>query len=70
MEEMTTIFTKNECGDLGSFSDNDEDGAGDAEEGDGVWNEDVAEEEVDVAVGSDSSDVAALSNQISGMKVV
>ena len=70
MEEMTTIFTKNECGDLGSFSDNDEDGAGDAEEGDGVWNEDVAEEEIDVAVGSDSSDVAALSNQISGMKVV
>ena len=32
-----------------------------------VWNEDVAEEKVDVAVGSDSSDVAALSNQISGV---
>ena len=65
MKEMNTMFQDNH--DLGSWSDNDEDGADDEEDGDGVWLEDVAEEEKN---STDDSSVDVLSELVDEMKVV
>lgn len=67
MEEMNHHFEA-EHNELGSWSDNDEDGADDDEEGDGVWNEDVMEEKSVAGEGGDV-DLSELLTGLTGLTV-